>query len=111
MKDQDLYTPRTKSIISQLCRYRIATLPKVSMDKWKELLSDLLNNRLPIDIFIKNDEPRLIMVRETGEYWQFTKIVDDLLYLTNGEREISENMFICETNKLEGDLPCRLIRM
>jgi hypothetical protein len=89
-----IYSKQTKAIIEQICRYKISTAPVMPATKWKAVLSDVLNAPLGIDVMFKNDQPRLLIVRRTKEFWNPVKINNDVVYLTNGNEIISENQFI-----------------
>lgn len=91
-----IYTAQTKTIIAQLCRFPEIGLPVLSKNQWLEVLEDLINSKISMDIFINEEtgQPRLFALPKHNEFWKISKIVDGLVFLTNGNEVITENQLI-----------------
>lgn len=105
------YTPEIKKTIEQLCRSKNYGTQQLSAEQWRNVLNDVLSSKLDLDIFHVDGEPRLLVHRNSMKAWKPCKIHNDLLYFTDGNETISENMLIVRYAQVSEESKNRYIGM
>lgn len=91
-----IYTKQTNTIIVQMCRFHQHELPNLTPEQWMDAISDMLKAPMNMHVFINREtgQPRLFVFPNEDKFYKIAKIVDGLVYLTDGYETISENQLI-----------------